>query len=354
MLDRCWIKMYLQYLAVLALATFAVSLRIYQDTIHEGNDVKIPNEALIVNPGVYWSVLNNQVNKFKSSITVGEGAGLYFVQTYQSYLDLQVTTAKTSASIENHGTMVFDSSYVAQSDPTYTLTSQTFINTGLVFLGTSGQKYTKKGTTFTVAAYPWTNTGAMEFYLGQQNVQDTLVRLGSGPLVTNNGLVCFHNTIFYQACAVEGSGCITADGAGIINIDATFAVNNTIWMSGADSVLVVRGGTNDTELAVAGFGARNTIGLATPLATGNPYTYSGSILTLYPVSGSPIKLDIGTGYASNEFIVADVVWGRGKNDMARRGAVKYTGTVPGGANKPLSQCQPCAAVPFEPGFDDYT
>lgn len=218
--------------SILILLRLAFASRIYENTITDHRTTNLPKEEILVNPGVYWSVLNSPQNDITGGITVYDGGALYISEQYKSYLGLSITLPNyNSGKIINQGTIVWDNSKLSYN-PDINIVVKTFTNTGLFFIATNGVTVTKKGTQFIVDGIEWTNSGQMALYL-RDNKETVSLQVGyKGGSMTNTGLMCFRNANFAHTTKVLGNGWMVADDGGSLNLNSYLQFSNSVWLAG--------------------------------------------------------------------------------------------------------------------------
>lgn len=341
-------KMLYNTFQLIALASLALGRVILEDTTNYG-PFNLPQEDIYLNNNVKWSIINNYKGKFYSTLTLKPGAVLYF------RYDLDVSPASITSDIFfdlfNEGLILFD---LSDSSPTPDLKipARVFDNRGRIFVAMSGNDM-KTHDPIYIPSSRVANTGDISVY--QTKKTKTLVYVGSYMVsLQNDGLMCFHNVLYVQGHQLLGKGCITAGvGATVrLNGQKLSGFQQNIYLQDPSSVLYFETTSPAPMITVAGFGKGNLIAFPNQLSlTGKePFSYSGSILTINTSNGITYKFNIGPGYNPSLFFLAN-----GPQDMplskpVTGGAVKYNGVVPSTANKPTS-CSTCDNIPDPDSFD---
>ncbi|EMG47609.1 hypothetical protein G210_1984, partial [Candida maltosa Xu316] len=265
--------------------------------------------SITIHSGASWSIINNAVSAFVGSLDVQSGAGLYITST-SPLIALQVTLTSLLSTINNDGTIVFDSR-ASLTSSTYNLVGLSFTNTGEMFLAASGIV----PSSMSITAANWDNSGLI--YFSQNQRSSGTVSLGAtGGSITNDGQICLINEVYQQTTSIKGSGCITADQDSTIYISNSLlpvATTQSFNLVDSDSSIVAQALSTPQTFNVYGFGNGNKLGITLPLtpALGIPikpaYSYNAAtgILTVRNLLVTQ-NFNIGTGYNPSLFsIVTD-------------------------------------------------
>ncbi|KAI3403118.2 hypothetical protein KGF56_004007 [Candida oxycetoniae] len=324
-----------------------LGLEITTNTI-DRNTISLNVGDITIHSGAYWSIIDNAVAAFVSSITVETNAGLYISST-SPIIGLQVTLLGLSNSIVNNGVISFNA-LASLLPSTYNLIGSSFKNTGEMYLGGSGIALSE----MSITATTWENSGLLVFYQSQRTTSELF--LGTALLsITNNGQVCLYNQAYHQSTSIDGTGCWTAQVDSTIYIaNAALAVSQdqTFYLADSASSIIVEALSSSHTYKVYGFGQQsdgvsNIIGLTLPLVGGlTTDAYSYNILTGVLTLRTTLleqDFDIGYGYDFTKFrIVSD---GLLPNILGN--SVEYDGPCP----RPglPSQCIACKELPPIPG-----
>ncbi|CCG25649.1 Iff5 GPI-anchored protein [Candida orthopsilosis Co 90-125] len=337
-----------QYLVFCFLLPVVLGLDITSNTVDRGA-VSFNVGDITVHSGAYWSIINNAVSAFVSSLNVQSNAGL-FISSTSPLLSLQVTLLGLLNSITNNGIISFNS-LASLTSSNYNLIGLSFENNGEMYLGASGVVASNMG----ITAASWKNTGLLVFYQNQRN--EGYVNLGTAlGAISNNGQICFHNEVYQQTTTIAGTGCITADADSsiyITNAALSVSTGQTFYLADGKSSMIVQALSTPQTFNVRNFGqvngVANKIGLTIPLFAliGNPWSYNSAtgVLTLKGAGLLSQYFNIGTGYDSSKFqVVTDNGAGLPSTLL---GSIQYNGPVP---NPGLpSQCRVCKSLPQIPG-----
>ncbi|KAI5970592.1 hypothetical protein CANMA_000333, partial [Candida margitis] len=330
------------------LVAVASGLDITENTVDRGT-ISLNVGNINIHSGAYWSIIDNAISAFVSSLNVQSGAGLYISST-SPLLSLQVTLLGLLNSITNNGIISFNS-VASLTSSTYNLVGLSFQNNGEMYLAASGIL----PSSMSITASSWTNTGLLEFYQNQRN--EGTVSLGTTlGSITNNGQICFINEVYQQATTIAGTGCITADKDSSIYISnalLSVSTGQTFYLADGASSMIAQAISTPQTFNVRNFGqvngVANKIGLTIPLfsLTGSAWSYNSAtgILTLRGAGLLSQYFNIGTGYDSSKFqVVTDSGAGLPSTLL---GSIQYNGPVP---NPGLpSQCRVCKSLPAIPG-----
>lgn len=259
--------------------------------------------GITVNPGVYYSIVNNALTAIIGSVD-NEGG---FYATSSGGIASSVTM--TAGSFLNNGVLSFNGLQSAVGSYFNIQPLSTFTNNGQMFLGVSNGGLVNmpfnlgSGSTFS-------NTGTI--VLESKSGQATAT-IGTLNPVNNPGSICLFNTVWSQSTSVNGNGCTTVGPGSQLNVQGltSFSQSQTIYLSLSNSqlnILGLSGGllTTPPTYTVVGFGGGNTISL-TFIFTNLDYSSSTGILTLStkdPFLGitlSSMKINIGPGYTASKF-----------------------------------------------------
>ncbi|KAM9914609.1 hypothetical protein OXX59_007445 [Metschnikowia pulcherrima] len=304
-------------LVIVYLLTWVLAVAIISNTV-EISTGHISLRDLTIDPGVYYSIVNNVFTTLVGSL---ENKGGFYVTSADGWGGS--VTIKGS-SIVNAGTLAFESPSTKVSS-TYTIASfGSFSNTGVIYLGVSGA--TLRGTPFTITSVTdWSNTGmiVLERSLGiaAPVVIQQILSLSGIPSITNHGAICLYNVDWKQTTSIEGSGCIIVASGSILHLQVAFgslaysvSSSQTIHLSSPKSVLSVHGLSPGLKsypnYKVSGFGGGNEIRINLYFTR---YSYSSStgVLTLSSLLVFKIDFNIGTGYSSSLFKIFQAETGRG-------------------------------------------
>ena len=304
-------------LVIVYLLTWVLAVAIISNTV-EISTGHISLRDLTIDPGVYYSIVNNVFTTLVGSL---ENKGGFYVTSADGWGGS--VTIKGS-SIVNAGTLAFESPSTKVLS-TYTIASfGSFLNTGVIYLGVSGA--TLRGTPFTITSVTdWSNTGmiVLERSLGiaAPVVIQQILSLSGIPSITNHGAICLYNVDWKQTTSIEGSGCIIVASGSILHLQVAFgslaysvSSSQTIHLSSPKSVLSVHGLSPGLKsypnYKVSGFGGGNEIRINLYFTR---YSYSSStgVLTLSSLLVFKIDFNIGTGYSSSLFKIFQAETGRG-------------------------------------------
>ncbi|KAK6453582.1 hyphally regulated cell wall protein, partial [Scheffersomyces xylosifermentans] len=330
-----------KYLAIVLSIATVWATTISSNTITRGS-VNL-NDAVTVNNGVYWSIIDNLAAAFGGDLTVGTGSGLY-ITTDNNLIAQSVTLL--SGNILNNGIISFNAlnSLLA---PTYNLVGLTFTNNGEMYLGGNGSTGTP---VMSITTPSWNNNGLLVFY--QQSGSAGTVSLGT-PLgtINNNGQICLYNEVYSQSNNIAGTGCITANGGSSIYLSGTtYTVASTQVINLADSASVLVAGAllAAPTYTVSGFGNGNIIAtnvvLLGPLLGGISYSSTTGILKVSSLTASA-NFIIGPGYVQSNIKI--VSYG-GLLGALTSNAVTYAPPPP---NAPPAVCKTCKLLPTAPGVN---
>ena len=253
-------------LVIVYLLTWVLAVAIISNTV-EISTGHISLRDLTIDPGVYYSIVNNVFTTLVGSL---ENKGGFYVTSADGWGGS--VTIKGS-SIVNAGTLAFESPSTKVLS-TYTIASfGSFLNTGVIYLGLSGA--TLRGTPFTITSVTdWSNTGmiVLERSLGiaAPVVIQQILSLSGIPSITNHGAICLYNVDWKQTTSIEGSGCIIVASGSILHLQVAFgslaysvSSSQTIHLSSPKSVLSVHGLSPGLKsypnYKVSGFGGGNEI-----------------------------------------------------------------------------------------------
>ncbi|CAN3357061.1 hypothetical protein DICA2_C07514 [Diutina catenulata] len=326
-----------------SLLAFSLAKVVTENTVTSGF-IDLSIGSITISPGVYWSIINNALSVLTGSLTVGEGSGFY-ITSNSNLIALNVGLAGILNSITNDGIISFNSAK-SLTAPTYTLVGLSFENNGQMYLGGDGSIGIP---VFSLTAANWNNNGLISFY--QKTMSTGVVLLGGGGAVlpiTNNGDICFFNTIFEQTTTIVGDGCLHVIGSSLMNLSQTL-----ISVAQSQTIIFAPGSTGDiltsplalsNTYTVRGFGDGMRIGNSLTIVR---YSYSGSILTLtLDLLGLVTqKFDIGPGYDQSKFALVSKIYPNIGSPL--RNALVYRGPVPSGAATD-TKCGPCTSTVDEP------
>ncbi|KAI5968159.1 hypothetical protein KGF57_000242 [Candida theae] len=304
---------------------------------------------ITVHSGAYWSIINNAITAFVSSLTVQPNAGL-FISSTSPLIALQVTLLGLLNSITNNGVISFNA-VASLTAAHYNLVGLSFENNGEMYLGASGVV----SSTMRISSANWRNNGLLVFHQNQRS--EGSVHLGA-PLgtITNNGQICFRNEVYEQTSVIAGTGCITAQQDSTIYIsNAALSVSSgqTFYLADGASSMIVEALSTPQTFNVRNFGqvngVSNKIGLTIPLFSvlGNPWTYNqrSGILTLKGAGILQQYFNIGPGYDATKFqLVTDSGSGIPSTVL---GSIQYNGPVPRAVL--TRRCNLCKPLPEIPG-----
>ncbi|KAG5422141.1 hypothetical protein I9W82_001235 [Candida metapsilosis] len=320
------------------------------------NSVNLNVGDITIHSGASWSIINNAVTAFVSSLDVQSNAGLYISST-SPLIALQVTMLGLLNSITNDGVISLNS-LASLTSSNYKLIGASFTNNGEMYLGASGIIPSAMG----ITAASWENTGLLSFFQNQRN--SGYVYLGATlGTINNNGQICFHNEIYQQTTTIKGTGCITAEYDSTLyipNAALSVSTGQTFYLADGKSSMVVEALSTPQTFNVRNFGqvdgVANKIGLTIPLfaVVGSVWSYDADtgILTLNGAGLLSQHFNIGTGYDATKFAV---VTDNGSGlPSTLFGSVQYNGPVPNPGMP--SQCRPCKKMPEDPGAEptEYT
>ncbi|KAM9936595.1 hypothetical protein OXX80_003859 [Metschnikowia pulcherrima] len=287
------------------------AVTITQNTV-EVSPISLSLGELYINPGVYYSIVNNFQTLLARSVY---NKGGLFITAADSYT---ASVTMTGDTFMNSGIVSFNSLSASKISQYYITTITSFSNTGSMFFGVSGA--TLLNTPYYVkSVYSWSNTGMMVFKRTSGSAGSVVIHSSvdsSGvPTITNAGSICLYNTDWTQSTSIRGSGCITIGPESQFNLEMTaygISAAQTFYLSSADSVLsihgVVPGSSAYPTYRVAGFGGGNTININLSFskfsysATTGVLTLSSALFTVY--------FNIGTGYKSSLFSTNTAMMGR--------------------------------------------
>ncbi|KAM9905612.1 hypothetical protein OXX79_002052, partial [Metschnikowia pulcherrima] len=299
------------------------AVTITQNTV-EVSPISLSLGELYINPGVYYSIVNNFQTLLARSVY---NKGGLFITAADSYT---ASVTMTGDTFMNSGIVSFNSLSASKISQYYITTITSFSNTGSMFFGVSGA--TLLNTPYYVkSVYSWSNTGMMVFKRTSGSAGSVVIHSSvdsSGvPTITNAGSICLYNTDWTQSTSIKGSGCITVGPESHFNLEMTaysISAAQTFYLSSADSVLsihgVVPGSSAFPTYRVAGFGDGNTININLSFtrfsysATTGVLTLSSALFTVY--------FNIGTGYKSSLFSTNAAMMGR---------SITYNGPPPNSA-----------------------
>lgn len=253
-------------------ATWA--LTITENTVNVGA-LNIKIGSLTINPGVYYSIVNNALTTLGGSL---DNQGEFYVTSANG---LAASVSIVSGTIKNSGDLAFNS-LRASVISNYNLNSiGGFTNTGNMWLGISG--YSLVPPIILGSATNWDNSGRI--YLSQNSGSASTITisqtLGS---ITNDGSMCIERLSWLQTTSIKGAGCINLmDDAHLQLQISPWSVSNdqTIYLSSSSSMLSVLGLsqsiTGTKTYNVVGFGDGNSIRVNTGFSG---YSYEGDTLTL--------------------------------------------------------------------------
>ncbi|CAN3369569.1 hypothetical protein DICA3_F26324 [Diutina catenulata] len=329
----------LQAFATLTLAEWVIST----DTVTRGT-INLSLGSITIKPGVFWSIINNAVSIFTGNLSVGKGSGFYITST-SNLIALNVALAGIINSITNDGIIQFNSAK-SLTAPTVNLVGLSMTNNGQMYFGGDGSVGVPE---FSLIAANWKNNGLISFY--QKTMSTGVVLLGGGGAVlpiTNDGDICFFNTVFQQTTSIKGDGCLHVIGSSLMNLSQTL-----ISVAQSQTILFEPGSTGDiltsplalsNTYTVRGFGDGMRIGNSLTIVR---YSYSGSILTLTLdlVGLVNQKIDIGPGYDKSKFALVSKIYPNIGSPL--RNALVYRGPVPSGAATD-AKCGSCTSLVEEP------
>nr|QCW05814.1 Iff01 [Candida metapsilosis] len=343
------------YLLACVLVGVVLGLDITSNRVDQ-NSVNLNVGDITIHSGASWSIINNAVTAFVSSLDVQSNAGLYISST-SPLIALQVTMLGLLNSITNDGVISLNS-LASLTSSNYKLIGASFTNNGEMYLGASGIIPSAMG----ITAASWENTGLLSFYQNQRNSGN--VNLGAAlGTINNNGQICFHNEVYQQTTAIKGTGCITAEEDSTIYITNALlpvSTGQTFYLADGASSMIVQALSTPQTFNVRNFGqvngVPNKIGLTIPLfaVVGSVWSYDADtgILTLNGAGLLLQHFNIGTGYDATKFAV---VTDNGSGlPSTLFGSVQYNGPVPNPGMP--SQCRPCKKMPEDPGAEptEYT
>ncbi|ABN67654.2 hyphally regulated cell wall protein, partial [Scheffersomyces stipitis CBS 6054] len=328
---------------VFLFATVALAFTVQKPKVDRGS-INLSIGDITIQSGSFWSIFDNTVSIFKGDLWVQKNAG-FFITSTNKLIGLKVELASGFGSIRNDGLIVFNS-LVSITPSFYKLIGKSFLNSGEIFLVSSGYGVP----TAALLAPIWKNTGSLTFFQNKRN--NGVVSLGApGLKIENWGQICLFNELYKQTTHIFGDGCITADQDSsiffsncLLDIDS----RQTVYLADSRSSVRAVALAKPKTFKVAGFGNGNKIGLDLPLIS--PFSKSviynakTGILSLRVKGFWGQDFNIGLGYNSNKFKITtdnslgllSVPWG----------AVYYDGPVP---NKQIpSNCQPCKPYPSPP------
>ena len=239
------------YILFLVTAIGVLGKTITHDKVSRGKvDLGVGNT--VIEPGVYWSIINNAFTVLAGGLKVGAGSGFY-VTGNNKVLTLSVTLLNTFSTIKNDGVIALNSikSFTAQ---TYTLAGLKFRNNGEMFLGGDGGYGLP---VMSISAANWHNNGLLVFYQNNRSSGATL--LGSTlPIasITNDGTICFTKQYYLQTSTISGTGCLVARDEANIYISATtstVAKTQTIYLETKTSTPKVQSIAIPNTFTVSGF-----------------------------------------------------------------------------------------------------
>ncbi|EMG48043.1 hypothetical protein G210_1465, partial [Candida maltosa Xu316] len=286
----------------------ALALEISSNTVDRGT-IALNVGDITIDSGASWSIINNAVSTLVGSLDVQPDAGFYITST-SPLIALQVTLTSLLSTINNDGTIVFDSrdSLTASN---YNLVGATFTNTGDMFLAASGIV----PSSMSLTAANWDNSGLIVFSQNQRS--SGTVSLGAtGGAITNDGQICLDNEVYQQTTSINGGGCFTANQDSTIYISNSLlpvATTQNFYLADSQSSILAQALSTPQTFNVYGFGNGNMIGITLPLTPsvglpGQPaYSYNAAtgVLTLRNLLVTQ-NFYIGTGYNPSLFsIVTD-------------------------------------------------
>ncbi|ODV76607.1 uncharacterized protein CANTADRAFT_38556, partial [Suhomyces tanzawaensis NRRL Y-17324] len=324
----------------------AVATTITENTISRGT-LNVDIGGITLNPGVYWSIINNALTTIAGSLNVSQGGGLYISST-SNLIGLTIALAGVINSIQNDGVIAFNS-LRSLTTPTFQLAGASFVNNGQMYLGGDGSVGVP---VMSITSLLWTNNGFLSFY--QNTRSGGVVTLGAVLPITNNGQICLFNQAYVQSTAVTGVGCITVGQTSTLWIQnslLSFGSGQTILLQTQSSAIRIEALSLSQTFEVAGYGNGNLIGLSLPLNLDtillDPFRYDARTGILTLISGVFTQnFHIGTGYDPRLFQVVNANYG-GLITTVLRGGVIYNGPVPSGAT-PAANCRQCRAFPDAP------
>ncbi|KAM9923485.1 hypothetical protein OXX59_005148 [Metschnikowia pulcherrima] len=290
--------------ALSRLCMSVVSLTITQDTV-QNLSFTGPIQNLTIGPNVRYSVSNNEITKVKGPV---RNEGVFHLSGSN---DQEVSISVSGPSFENMNSFVFDS-----RDPStkgsYSIRSDTFRNSGEMYVGVSGNLYSVSMLDIT-AKKSWRNSGSMTFETTQGFTKSLKLACEGGPVI-NDGAICLVNIDWTPSSDLSGDGCIIVEKGAKVRIIANgdnhgdpgvfVSPYQTIFLADSSSVLeIVLSGTSCLNeyptYKVAGFGNSNAIRFTFFF---HLYSYSPEtgILTVR-ARDSGINLDIGKGYLLYHF-----------------------------------------------------
>ncbi|EMG47705.1 hypothetical protein G210_1877, partial [Candida maltosa Xu316] len=334
------------FIPLFFLITSVFAYEVTENTIDRGA-ISLNVGDITIKSGAYWSIINNAISAFVGKLDVQENGGLYISST-SPILALHVTLTSLLDTINNDGTIVFDSR-ASLTAAGYNLVGYSFNNTGSMFLAASGIL----SSTMSLTAISWTNSGLIVFSQNQRNSGN--VELGASySTITNNGQICLIHEVFVQKTKINGDGCITADQNSTIYIsNALLPIETTqnFYLADSHSSIVAQAISTSQTFNVYGFGNGNKIGVTLPLV-GNfipsypayDYNTTSGILVLRNLLVTQ-QFNIGPGYDPELFeIVTDsgagipsTIWG----------SLQYNGPVPARALPAACQIE-CRQIPDSP------
>ncbi|KAM9922705.1 hypothetical protein OXX59_005649 [Metschnikowia pulcherrima] len=299
------------------------AVTITQNTV-EVSPISLSLGELYINPGVYYSIVNNFQTLLARSVY---NKGGLFITAADSYT---ASVTMTGDTFMNSGIVSFNSLSASKISQYYITTITSFSNTGSMFFGVSGA--TLLNTPYYVkSVYSWSNTGMMVFKRTSGSAGSVVIHSSvdsSGvPTITNAGSICLYNTDWTQSTSIRGSGCITVGPESQFNLEMTaygISAAQTFYLSSADSVLsihgVVPGSSAYPTYRVAGFGGGNTININLSFSKFS-YSATTGVLTLSSALFT-VNFNIGTGYKSSLFSTNTAMMGR---------SITYDGPPPNSA-----------------------
>lgn len=190
---------------------------------------------LNINPGVYYSIVNNALTTIAGSL---DNQGGFYVTSDNG---LAASVSLVSGTIKNSGKLAFNSSR-ASVVSNYNLNSiGEFLNTGEMWFGLSG--YALVPPVILGSATNWENQGKIHFVQSRGTPSSVTISNVLGK-VNNEGTICLVNMEWVQTTSVEGSGCINIGENGSLQLQLSpWNVDNsqTIYLSAEDSTLSVLG-----------------------------------------------------------------------------------------------------------------
>ncbi|KAI5954702.1 hypothetical protein KGF57_003917, partial [Candida theae] len=114
---------------------FAMGLDVTTNRVDRGI-ISLDVGDITIHSGAYWSIINNAVSAFVSSLNVQSNAGLYISST-SPLIGLQVTLLGLLNSITNNGVISFNA-LASLTSSNYNLVGLSFTNNGEMYLGASG------------------------------------------------------------------------------------------------------------------------------------------------------------------------------------------------------------------------